>query len=794
MSTTAAIDLFRLGKAHEAQIACEARLAASHDDVEALSLLAEIHQSTGHAASAADLLEQLTLLRPRDAAAHRRLAAALLAAGRPAEAAHALRIAIGIEPGSARAHNNLGQALMQLGQLPEAIASCNEALRLDPGYAIAHANLGLALAEIGELDQAEHSFERALAVTPQMVEAWVGRGAVLARQHRFAGALECFETAQRLRPGDAATLAQKAFMLLSLERPADALDCADLALQADEKCIQAHNIRAGALRRLGRCAAAIDSLERALALDPGYVEAWCNHGMILHEMGDHERAVQSYRRAVDLEPNDIQARTRLLARLIPSVPVSEVQARGARRTFDAELLQFESWVGSKVLDAQDALTVAQQQFFYLSYEEESNRPLLERYRGACATRLAALEVAGRAPLRAHGVQASRRFKLGFVSAHVHDHSVFHAMLRGWLKHLDRQRFELHLFSIGFKRDEATREARESVDYFEAGARPTREWIRTIRNHDLDAVIYPELGMNETTLALATTRLAQRQFAAWGHPETSGLPTIDGYLSADLFEPPQAQGQYSEPLVRLPHLGVHCEPHGITPTHIDLHTLGISPGAPVFICPGVPFKYRPEHDWILVEIARRLGRGTFVFFRHEAAQLSRKLQERIAAAFRGAGVDPARHLLTIPWQPRAAFFGLLRQADVYLDTIGFSGFNTMMQAVECRLPCVTHAGRFMRGRLGSGILTRVGLSELVAADHQRYIDLAVGLAEDPALRARTREVMRLNAGTAFADLSAVEALARLLLESKDSGVQDSSGVRGAGTVGYRSERRGPTNFS
>jgi predicted O-linked N-acetylglucosamine transferase (SPINDLY family) len=585
-------------------------------------------------------------------------------------------------------------------------------------------------------------------------------------------------------------------MLLSLERPADALECADLALQADNHRAQAHNVRAGALRRLGGCAAALESLERALALEPGYVEAWCNHGKILHEMGDHVGAVRSYRRAVDLAPDEIQARTRLLARLIPSVPLSEAQAHEARGTFDAELLEFESWLGSKVLDVEDALTVAQQQFFYLSYEEESNRPLLERYRGAAAARLATLKVTGNvAPpvpvAHGHDVQGSPRFRLGFVSAHVHDHSVFQAILRGWLKYLERERFELHLFSVGSKHDEMTRHARESVDYFESGAGPTCEWIRAIRNYDLDAVIYPELGMNETTLALAATRLAQRQFAAWGHPETSGLPTIDGYLSADLFEPPQAQDHYSELLVRLPHLGVHCEPHGVTPMDIDLRTLGIPTDDPVFICPGVPFKYRPQHDWILAEIARRLGRGTFVFFRHEAAELSRKLHERIAAAFHRAGVDPARHLLMIPWQPRAAFFGLLRQAHVYLDTIGFSGFNTMMQAVECRLPCVTHEGRFMRGRLGSGILTRVGLSELVAADHSRYIDLAVGLAEDPAHRTRIRETMRLNAGAAFADLGAVDALARLLLESRESG----NALRTVNQwTDASNERRGPTNFS
>ena len=55
--------------------------------------------------------------------------------------------------------------------------------------------------------------------------------------------------------------------------------------------------------------------------------------------------------------------------------------------------------------------------------------------------------------------------------------------------------------------------------------------------------------------------------------------------------------------------------------------------------------------------------------------------------------------------------------MYLDSIGFSGFNTALQAVECGLPIVTREGRFMRGRLASGILKRMGLQDLVAADEE-----------------------------------------------------------------------------
>jgi predicted O-linked N-acetylglucosamine transferase (SPINDLY family) len=306
-----------------------------------------------------------------------------------------------------------------------------------------------------------------------------------------------------------------------------------------------------------------------------------------------------------------------------------------------------------------------------------------------------------------------------------------------------------------------------VDHMEAGTRPIVDWAKVIRNRGLDAIIFPEIGMHEITLALASVRLARRQFAAWGHPETTGLPTIDGYLSAELLEPAGAEAHYTERLVRLPNLGVHCRPYGIGSAPFDLGSVGVACERPIFICPGVPFKYRPEDDQVFVEIARRLRHCTFIFFQHRVAELSNKLLGRIAAAFRAAGVDPSRYLRSIPWQPRAAFFGLLRQADVYLDTIGFSGFNTMMQAMECHLPCVTYDGRFMRGRLGSGILRRLEMPEWVAADKEHYVDLACTLGANSDCRARARETIREREAILYEDVGAVDMLTNVLLQSTET---------------------------
>ena len=75
---------------------------------------------------------------------------------------------------------------------------------------------------------------------------------------------------------------------------------------------------------------------------------------------------------------------------------------------------------------------------------------------------------------------------------------------------------------------------------------------------------------------------------------------------------------------------------------------------------------------------------------------------------------------------------------YLDSIGFSGFTTAMQAIECGLPIVTMEGRFMRGRLASGILRTLGVDELVVSNEDDYVSLAVRLATDAEFRQRVRE--------------------------------------------------------
>ena len=481
-------------------------------------------------------------------------------------------------------------------------------------------------------------------------------------------------------------------------------------------------------------------------------------GYALYRQGRRTDAMAAFDAALSRDPECVEARwARTMSELPMGYADGELPAR-FRTGFSDSLDALDRWF-DQGREAIGHRAVGNQQPFYLAFHDVPNVGLLCRYGDLCSRLMGswASTLPARPPGRSRGPQR----RIGIVSGFFCDQSVWTAIVRGWCAHLDRGRFELHMMSTGMLDDAETARARSYAESFHSGLPGLADWVRLIGEHRLDVILYPEIGMDRMSAKLASLRLAPVQAAAWGHPETTGLPTIDYYLSAAAFEPPEARRNYRETLVALPGIGVCYEALDPAPAAVDWAALGVDRGQPVLVCAATPYKYLPDHDRVLVEIARRLGQCQFVFFRDVAAGLSRQLEQRLQQAFARAGLDAQRFVRFVPRHARPAFFELMRQSDVYLDTFGFSGFNTAMQAVECALPVVTCEGRFMRGRLAAGILRQMGMPELVAADEREYIDLVLRLCRDGAFMQQVRTRLRERRATLFDDTAPVRALEAFL---------------------------------
>lgn len=203
-----------------------------------------------------------------------------------------------------------------------------------------------------------------------------------------------------------------------------------------------------------------------------------------------------------------------------------------------------------------------------------------------------------------------------------------------------------------------------------------------------AIIYPDIGFHPVISLLASLRLAPVQCACWGHPVTTGIPTIDYFLSAEAYEPKGAQDHYTEQLIKLPGVGMPLPRIPAIPPdkeHFDIQ------GKTVFLMVQNPSKYLPQYDWIYQELARTAKNPIFVFMDYPS-HFTRKLIGRMNL--------PAR---IYPWLPREEFWRLIASGDVFLDPPGWSGANTTHEAISQGTPVVTIAGDLMRGRVSYGML-------------------------------------------------------------------------------------------
>jgi predicted O-linked N-acetylglucosamine transferase (SPINDLY family) len=695
---------------------------------------------------------------PQSAGAHNSLGESYRRLGRLEEAQATLRHALVLDAQLAETHFNLGGVLRELGRGGEAIAAYRRAVQLNAGFADAHAGLGAALRDAGELDEALASGQRALALNPASAAFHLNVGDLLREKGFLDEAEAAYRAALERDPRLAQAHNNLGNMLRHRGRIDEALACYERSLIAKPDFAEALLNAAQLLRENLRLTEAANAYRLLLEMRPDIAEAHLDLGNALKGLGNVREALASYAKALELDPDYAEARWAIAMSMQPLVAEDDAELLRSRAAFAADLEALERWCNQLGAE-KTARAVGTQQPFYLAYQEADHRALMMRYGALCARLMGTWQHATGLPMPARVTRA--QIRVGIVSAHVRDHSVWNAIVKGWLKHLDRARFDVRLFHLGNANDVETALAKTLTTHYTYGKSDIVEWTRQILGQQLDVLIYPEIGIDPITAKLASLRLAPVQAASWGHPHTTGLPTIDYFLSAEALEPPQAERHYSERLVRLPGLGVCLEPHKVVPREVDITALGIRDGVPLLLCAGTPFKYTPRHDAALVEIARRLVECQFVFFTPQPPELAQRLRRRLERAFAGAGLDFAACVTWVPWQVRASFYGLMSQADVYLDTMGFSGFNSALQAIECALPVAAWEGQFLRGRLASGILRRMGLDELVAGTEADYVQTVVKLAQDAAYWGDVRERMIAARGRLYGDAEPVRALERFL---------------------------------
>lgn len=587
----------------------------------------------------------------------------------------------------------------------------------------------------GRLDEAEALFRKAVEAAPGQADGHNNLGIFLRRSGRLQEALACYRR----------------------------------ALALDPACAEAHVNLANALAELGRFDAAIGHYRQGLELKPASAMAYYNLGIALWNVGENDAAAEAFGAAAERAPDNFEYAV-AHAFLLPMLAESAEQTVRWRRRYADNLAGLSAASASR-RPPYGALTS-----FYLAYHNADNRPLLERLAGMFRARVPSLtftapHLRGRTAPPAQG----RRVRVGFLSEFFREHSIGQ-LYEGLIARLDRSRFEVVVIHTAqAKRDAGRARIDAMADRTLSLPADVPRMQEAVAAEALDVLFYTDIGDCPPAYFLSFARLAPVQLTSWGHPDTTGVDTLDYFLSCEGIEGPDADDLYSERLVRLGRLPCHYEPVDLPQGGASRARFGLAEAATVYACPQTLFKFHPDFDAVLADILAADAGGVLVIIGGRHPGQEALLRRRWSRSFEAINA----RTVFLPRMGREDFLALLRCADVLLDPLHFGSGNSMYEAMLAGTPIVTWPGRFARGRVVAAAYRQMGIEDApIAASAADYVAQALRLGRDAGLREGLRRRLREAAGRAlFRDAPAVREFEAFLLAAVAAAAQGGRLPRG-----------------
>ncbi len=718
------------------------------------------HHQAGRAAEAEKIYRQVLAADPRHFHALQLLGIIALHAGQPQAALELIGRALQIDPSPVPVRANYAYALRAAGRIEDAVAEADRAIALDPAHRPAHVVRAAALTDLRRLDEAVAAWKRVIELAPDAADGYANLGNTYEIMARLEEALSVCRRAVELDSKYATGHHNLAAVLAKQGRFKEAMEEYGAAIELDASMAPAWVNLAFALQQLGLVDRAVIAARRGIELNPNDPNAYRNLACALHERGETDAAADAFEEAIYRLNNraagaaaagrstakadrELIARLRMVAAgMLPPIydDLDHLERSRKRLIENVERLKADG-VTADVTDGEAAPTL-----FDLAYQGRDDRAINATY--------ATLVKAPQPVLPARGFGA--KIRIGLISSFFRNHTIGR-LNQGLIAELDRQVFEVTVLSVGQHDDDVSRYLRAHCDHFVILPQIVAAARDLVARQRLDVLFYTDLGMDPITYALAFSRLARVQCVTWGHPVTTGIPTIDYFISADAMETPGSEARYSERLVRLAHPAVYYfrppQPTGRR-TRADF---GLPEDATLYGCLQMLWKFHPEFDALLAGVLRGDPRGTIII----TEGLSALWQERLMARFRRSMPDVADRVRFVLRQSFVDFLGLTSVCDVMLDPMPFGGGNTTYEALAFGVPVVTLPAQLLRGRITSAMYEMMDYRELVARSPQEYIDTAVKLGADRGERERVRGEINSRSSALFENGAGVRELEKFL---------------------------------
>lgn len=429
-----------------------------------------------------------------------------------------------------------------------------------------------------------------------------------------------------------------------------------------------------------------------------------------------------------------------LALKLPAIYVSMEHIAAERRRFSERLIAIreQGLRLSRPLThrAGDSLScVVSTLHFMVAYQGLNPRPLVELLAATIMEVMPSLKFPHAPKTLPWG---DRRTRVGVVCSHNNpDHSVG-KVFDDILHRFPKEKIELFALLTNRAPKVAKLYTDNGVEHVLSLGNHSFDQLRSeIHNLSLDVLVYLQLGMDSVSYFLAYSRLAPIQCCTHGHPSTSGIPTMDYFISYT-DEVAHAQEHYTERLVKFETGGFAMK----DPTKFKHHRrssagyiartradFGLPADRTLYLCPQPIFKLHPAMDELFGRVLRADPQGLVVLI-----GLSPSTRNQLHARFERTIADVSSRIVDVitngeedtgaSYHLQQDLLDLLEASDVMLDSHPVSGGTSTYEALALGVPVVTMPAETMNTRFTFEALTKLGLRELVANSSTEYARIAV----------------------------------------------------------------------
>lgn len=258
-------------------------------------------------------------------------------------------------------------------------------------------------------------------------------------------------------------------------------------------------------------------------------------------------------------------------------------------------------------------------------------------------------------------------------------------------------------------------------------------IRSVADERSPAALYmPSVGMFQSTMFLATLRLAPLQLMALGHPATTHSKNMDYVVVEEDYVGDPAC--FSEKLLILPKDGLPYVPSGAAREIEPIFNEGRNV-IKIAVCATV-MKLNPHFLWTLANITRAAKKQVeFHFLIGFSHGLTAIHVRKILHNYLGDYLRFYGH------QPYPQYMEVIRNCDLFLNPFPFGNTNGIVDTVSAGLVGVCRTGREVHEHIDEGLFRRLGLPDwTITSTNQEYVQAAVRLIENDEERTALRKAL------------------------------------------------------